>query len=671
MSDFRLRALRRAAALGDEEAQAALARASGRRSEEEVAFAPWRELQGGDPAAPVSLSDGALRALEAELAPLGVERVGRALDFVRDGGPAGILDELAGDGEAAGALGLGHFAGHGGLEAPPRPALATLSGPALLRYGLLALAALAPVQVRGSGYLPDWLSLILVEGTSARVVGSGTSRLAHSELELSVVGDALEAAGQERDLPLRLLLRLTPSPRPCPRERGVEALRGVGLALGRGRLELTQAALRRPSESLRAHVLDLLERLDVPLESLWDEVFGCAADRSPALQRAAWRLIRARWSEAEEQAEAWLGSAEGERRALALELLGELGDPRDADLRERLRAGLQDRSPAARAAAGPAELRLAERAAELPRGLSSARLPVPTREAYAALRSVAWGHLGDAPLADAWRRLSAGYPWQRPRRLTRALPPEVDPVELLRPFAEAPGVELAHVLRAACLADPRWLRLRNGQRALVRAAEPLARIHCAARGVPLRLDRLAEACSWAGISARLIGCLALEPPREGALPPFSLRTEWEPGTYYEERQGLVAGPFLNSSWHDPHAEHAAIVPELYAVLTSLAAVSTSLASAIAYQGQRSQEGPLRSLGLRVFRERQLPAEGFGAEELSAYWVEGYLRRIRWLGELATPSALAHLLTLRQREQRSAVLLELDAAIQRCGAVSGS
>ena len=508
MSDSRLRALQRAAALGDEEAQAALARASGRRSEEEVSFPPWRELlTRGDPAAPVPLSDGALRALEAELAPLGPERVGSALDFVRDGGPAGILDELAADEEATGALGLGHFASWS-AEAPPRPALATLAGPALLRYGVLALAALSPGEVRGSGYLPDWLSLILVEGTSARVQGLGTSRLAYSELELSVVGDALEAAGLERDLPLRLLLRLTPSPRPCPRERGVEALRGVGLALGRTRLELTQAALRRPGESLRAHVLDLLERLDVPLEGLWDDIFACAADRSPAQQRAAWRLIRARWSEAEEQAEVWLDSAESERRALALELLGELGDPRDTTLQARLRAGLQDRAKSVRSAAGPAEQRLAQRQTELPRGQPSERLPPPAPEARLLLRE-AWAHLGEESFANAWRRVSVDYPWLRPHRLGDPVPAGADPVELLRPFAQAPGVELGHVLRAACLSDKRWLRLRNGQRTLVRSAEPLARIHLEAQGAPLRLDALAAACAWVGTSARLIGSLAL------------------------------------------------------------------------------------------------------------------------------------------------------------------
>ena len=101
------------------------------------------------------------------------------------------------------------------------------------------------------------------------------------------------------------------------------------------------------------------------------------------------------------------------------------------------------------------------------------------------------------------------------------------------------------------------------------------------------------------------------------------------------------------------------------MLTSLSEVSPELADAIAHQGQRSQEGPLRSLGLRVFRERQLTCAPLSEDQVNAYWVEGYLRRIRWLGELATPSALDRLLTLRQREQRQQVLLELEAAIQRC------
>ncbi|HBP19491.1 MAG TPA: hypothetical protein DEA08_17090, partial [Planctomycetes bacterium] len=332
MGDERLRRLERAAALGDGEAQAALARLQGRLADAGVKFPPWVELMGRiDPTVPVELPSAALSALERELAGLGPLRAGPALGFVRDGGEAWILDQLVEEPQAAEQLGLklGDYPGHL-RERDLRASTPHLPPPALLRLGLVFLAALAP-RAQLSEAAPAWLAVLLWESSSAQpsVWSSQRARTALSFAQLEATCEFAACADQ----PARLLRAWWRSNHRLGQVLG--GMDDVGQRLAEDYEELLRAALLEGHADERAARVALLERLNLPLAGLWPELAACGVARAARLRQAAQPLLRRDWEAARPEVERFLSSRTAAERAHAVELLSSECSPDDPRL-ERL-----------------------------------------------------------------------------------------------------------------------------------------------------------------------------------------------------------------------------------------------------------------------------------------------------------------------------------------------
>ena len=656
MGDERLRRLERAAALGDGEAQAALARLQGRLADAGVEFGPWVELVGrSDPTAPVELSSVALVALERELAGLGPLRAAPALSFVRDGGEAWILDHLVAEPRAAEQLSLklGDYPGHL-RDRDLRASTLHLPPPALLRLALLFQAALAP-RAQGSEVAPAWLAVLLWESSSV-VPGVWSSERPRTALRFAQVEATCEFAGEP--LPERLLRAWL-----FDDHRLGEALAGMsdaGARLTADYAELLRLALREGHADARCGRISLLERINAPLEGLWPELAACGVARAARLRQAAQPLLRRDWEAARPEVERFLSSRTAAERAHALELLAAECSPDDPRLERLLQVRLADRAKQVRRAAVAGLERLEARTLE-PVFAADPAAPLPpaglaARAAFA--QAFADAEVPPAELEAAWTRLTQPTPWaalpEPPPALFAALMADV---RRLLPWLAAEGVRLAHAFRAAYLVRyehaGRWRGL----------AEDYALAQLEARGEEPCLQAAARALHFAGQPPETVGRWGLE-PQVAVARPFSAQ-RWRSGPYYAEQPGLVVDALTTGLGAAVGSWSVSLLAELREVLGLLDPLPEALGPCLLRVGLTSGKRA-RALAQDVLDARGAEVD----DDLIAALDErrGATREAaaRWLGRRGAAHARPDLERRLGREKTKSVRRALEDALALLG-----
>ena len=678
--DERVRALERAALLGDEEAAGALARERARRSSEgEPKFPPYLELRARqvDLLAPASFAPRLGQLLAEELAPLG-ERAEPALRFVTHGDHAGLLDQLNGpEGQAwlaAKALG----------EA--RPLLEDLrAAPALLRLGLLFAAAEAPeppplprapwsLEVRryGEGRAPRWLTLLLREGsaylTGANVYGYAGAARWEGVLSAATLAELLAFA---REDPLALArVILTPHGGEGPWRFDHRDLSAQIATEGRreflaGYPEEIQTLLTSGHANSRLRVFEVLRASGGPYEGLWGEIARLAGVKSAyerggvqaflhqeAERPGALREIRAGLERA-------LREGSAEERANLVPFYAELCGPSAIPALERVRA--RDRSPRARSRAATA---LEAFEYEGGRGAYGDSLPPLAGLSPAAERAFRAAFRGYPELETAWALLADPEPWARPPAPLLAAELLAETVgERLVEFVLEPSVTLGHVLRALRLVSALEDWEQDFQiRQRLELLEVSARGWFESRGLAPDLEELARAWAYLGLGERTLGRIGSCP--ETVQRWLSCADGWWGGAFYARCpevliQGLTGVRSGIEAWRRSFlCELEAIVGQLDEIPTPLRKPLLDLSLAEAKSSRAAGQRTLRGAGDWL-------DEGLQAE-LGARRAGRALAALRWLRERAQdePSRReAALEACRERLPRERPRPKVQAALQ--------
>lgn len=681
--DERVRALERAALLGDEDAAAALARERARRSSVgEPRFPAYLELRERqvDLLAPTSLEPGLRRLLAEELAPLG-ELAEEAVRFVTHGDHAGILDSLGPDASAA--LAQSRSAG------APRPLLESLrAAPALLRLGLLFAAcetaevstvpeerSWPPLQARryGEGRAPRWLTLLLREGSvflrEAGVYGGypGSGRW-EGALSVATLAELL-AFAQEDPLALPRLI-LTPHGSEGPWRFDHRDLAAQISPEGQREFledfpEEVRAHLTRGHANARLRVFEVLRACGGPFAGVWGPIARLAGLRSSyergaiqsflyqeAERPGALREIRAGIEEA-------LREGSAEERANLVPFYAELCGRSARPTLERLRA--RDRSPRARERAAAALAAFDDPGGDAVRDLGL--LPAPSAAAERAFRAAFRGY---PELDPAWEHLIDPEPWGRP-------PPPLLAAELLAEtvaerlveFVTEPSVTLGHVLRALRLVTPLEDWEQDFQiRQRLELLEVSARGWFESRGLTPDLEQLALAWAYLGLDERTlgrIGCCA-----EALNRWLSCADGWAGAEFYARHpeaviHGLTGVRSGIEAWRRSIlSEVEAIADQLGEIPQPLRRPLLDLALAEAKSSQASGQRALRRAGDWLCEELQ--------RELGARRAGRALSATRWLRERAedvparAAAAIEALEERLPREQRVKVKAALSEAL---------
>jgi hypothetical protein len=500
MADARIRALERAAALGDPEAQSALSRAHSRRDAGLHTFEPWNAVLAAadDPHASVELPPSTHRLLESDLEPLaGLAAAARA--FVVEGDRADVLAELA---EARGPardldLKANHHEG-AGAGRDSRPVLESLPPLALLRLGMVYLAAVAPLHVGDQQLspLPSWLALLIresIDGPCPQTYGGQPLSFSTCNLSLDQVAGAMTRAGDSPDRLVRYVLG-EHSWNSGTREihEAVASLSGFGVALAEEHAERVAGVLDRDHhENRRARLLEALARSDAPLEVWMDSIARCSVHRNHRLRAAAAEIVYVGGVPARQSLLRILDTGYADARLRAVGYLRHL--PLPATRQRFTRMATHDRSPRVRRACAEAIAGWRERDSEV--DWTEAVDAAPS-SALATLAEIEGAPVGK--LADLWEQVSAERAWT-----SRPHPTLTQDVSALLPLAERGDLTLTHLLRLACCA--RRLSLPHTWDGV----DDLLRASCEARGAPLATSDVARAAAACALDPRSPALLAL------------------------------------------------------------------------------------------------------------------------------------------------------------------